>query len=205
MMKKKMKNNALILTEEFLLPALGYRIKPFSFLMLIILLNGCDNKEMTELKRYTETTLAKPGRPVEPLPPIKPFIRYLYTAEKEGLRDPFEPFFFGISGGESSETLEETGQDRYAQEILTHNKEELEYFELDSLRMVGTLEESGKLWGIIRDQDGLIYKVSNGNYMGRNFGKVETINEGEIRLREIIQGPNGKWAERSAKLSLEEE
>ncbi len=203
-MKKKMKNNAWKLGKALLLPILHYRIKPYLFVAIAVLLNGCGNKEMAELKKYAESTLAKPGRPVEPLPPIKPFVRYLYNAEKEGLRDPFEPFFFGISGGESSESLEDNGQDRYVQEILTHNKEELEYFELDSLRMVGTLEESGKLWGIIRDQDGLIYKISNGNYMGRNFGKVEAIEEGEIRLREIIQGPNGKWAERAAKLSLEE-
>ena len=199
-----MKNNAWKLGKALLLPILHYRIKPYLFVAIAVLLNGCGNKEMAELKKYTESTLAKPGRPVEPLPPIKPFVRYLYNAEKEGLRDPFEPFFFGISGGESSESLEDNGQDRYVQEILTHNKEELEYFELDSLRMVGTLEESGKLWGIIKDQDGLIYKISNGNYMGRNFGKVEAIEEGEIRLREIIQGPNGKWAERAAKLSLEE-
>ena len=71
--------------------------------------------------------------------------------------------------------------------------------------MVGTLEESGKLWGIIRDQDGLVYKVSRGNYMGRNYGKIERISEGEISLREIIQSPGGKWAERTARLSLEEE
>ncbi len=199
-----MKNNAWKLGKALLLPILHYRIKPYLFVAIAVLLNGCGNKEMAELKKYAESTLAKPGRPVEPLPPIKPFVRYLYNAEKEGLRDPFEPFFFGISGGESSESLEDNGQDRYVQEILTHNKEELEYFELDSLRMVGTLEESGKLWGIIKDQDGLIYKISNGNYMGRNFGKVEAIEEGEIRLREIIQGPNGKWAERAAKLSLEE-
>ena len=203
-MKKKMKNNAWQLSETSFLPISYLGIKQYSLVAIAFLLGGCGNKEMSELRQYTETTLAKPGRPVEPLPPIKPFVRYLYNAEKEGLRDPFEPFFFGISGGESSEALEDNGQDRYAQEILTHNKEELEYFELDSLRMVGTLEESGKLWGIIRDQDGLIYKISNGNYMGRNFGKVETIKEGEIRLREIIQGPNGKWAERAAKLSLEE-
>lgn len=200
-----MKTNSLKSIKTLFLSVLEHGIKPCFLIVFAIMLNGCGNKEMAELKRYTKSTLAKPGRPVEPLPPIKPFVRYLYTAEKEGLRDPFEPFFFGISGGEASETLEDNGQDRYTQEILTHNKEELEYFELDSLRMVGTLEESGKLWGIIKDQDGLIYKVSKGNYMGRNFGKVNTINEGEIRLREIIQGPNGKWAERTAKLSLEGE
>lgn len=177
----------------------------FFLFALVLFLSGCGNKEMAELQKYTENTLAKPGRPVEPLPPIKPYVRHLYTAEKEGLRDPFEPFFFGISGGESPESLKDNGQDRYTQEILTHNKEELEYFELDSLRMVGTLEESGKLWGIIRDQDGLIYKVSRGNYMGRNYGKIERISEGEISLREIIQSPGGKWAERTARLSLEEE
>ena len=200
-----MKTNVWILAKILFLFLSEHRIKSYFIIVFALLLNGCSNKEMAEIKRYTETTLAKPGRPVEPLPPIKPFVRYLYTAEKEGLRDPFEPFFFGISGGEASETLEDNGQDRYTKEILTHNKEELEYFELDSLRMVGTLEESGKLWGIIKDQDGLIYKVSEGNYMGRNFGKVNTISEGEIRLREIIQGPNGKWAERTAKLSLEAE
>ena len=35
-------------------------------------------------------------------------------------------------------------------EIKYRNREELEAYELDSLRMVGTLENSEDLWGIIR-------------------------------------------------------
>ena len=77
-----MKTNARKLVKTFFCSVLEHEIKPCFLIVFAILLNGCGNKEMAELKRYTKSTLAKPGRPVEPLPPIKPFVRDISIPRK---------------------------------------------------------------------------------------------------------------------------
>jgi len=182
------------------------KVLGYGFLALFnLMLAGCFSGSMEELQKYVDTTLAKQGSPVEPLPPIKAYVRYLYQGEIAGLRDPFEPFFFGNSDVDAADTIDKSIQNQYINEVLTHNREELEFFELDSLRMVGIVEGSKKMWGIIRDQDGIVYRVSEGNYIGRNFGKILSIKEREILLREIVQDSTGRWNERAASIALSEE
>jgi Tfp pilus assembly protein PilP len=89
-------------------------------------------------------------------------------------------------------------------EIKTRNREELEEFELDSLRMVGTMEDTTDHWGIIVDTDGIVHRVSVGNYMGMNIGKIVNIFEDRIELREIVKNNQGRWEERQAALALTE-
>ena len=169
------------------------------------ILSGCFSADLEELQAYADQTLAKKGSAVEPLPPIKAYVRYLYQGEIAGLRDPFDPFFFGNTEMDAADSIDKSTQNKYINEVLTHNREELEYHELDSLRMVGIVENSKEMWGIIRDQDGVIYRVAEGNYLGRNYGKIKNIREREILLREIVQDSNGRWSERAASISLSEE
>ena len=106
---------------------------------------------------------------------------------------------------DAADSIDKSTQNKYINEVLTHNREELEYHELDSLRMVGIVQNSKEMWGIIRDQDGVVYRVAEGNYLGRNYGKIKNIMEREILLREIVQDSNGRWSERAASISLSEE
>jgi type IV pilus assembly protein PilP len=87
-------------------------------------------------------------------------------------------------------------------EIKFRNREELETYELDSLRMVGTLEDQSTQWGIIRDPQGTVHRVRVGNYLGRNIGKILNIYEDKIELREIIKNVDGRWEERQAAIAL---
>ena len=169
------------------------------------ILTGCFSADLEELQAYVDDTLAKKGSAVEPLPPIKAYVRYLYQGEAAGLRDPFDPFFFGNTEMDAADSIDKSTQNKYINEVLTHNREELEYHELDSLRMVGIVQNSKEMWGIIRDQDGVVYRVAKGNYLGRNYGKIKNIREREILLREIVQDSNGRWSERPASISLSEE
>ena len=88
------------------------------------------------------------------------------------------------------------------EEIETHNPEELENFELDGLRMVGTLQNSADFWGVVLDQEGTVHRVKVGNYMGKNFGRIINIAEDKIEVREIIGDAQGSWEERAASLAL---
>ena len=56
-------------------------------------LGGCVSKDMSDLEAYKDEILARKGGNIEPLPPIKPYERYLYQASEQGLRDPFRSFF----------------------------------------------------------------------------------------------------------------
>jgi type IV pilus assembly protein PilP len=179
-----------------------------SFLLYIaaaFALSGCVSRDMSDLEQYVEEVLARKGGQIEPLPPIKPYERYLYQAAELGKRDPFESFLESKPEESKIEQITDSEQQKYTDEIMTHNREALEEFELDSLRMVGILENNDELWGIIEDNGGTVHRVQVGNYMGRNFGKIINIQEDSIELREITKSSQGQWEERQAKLALTEE
>jgi type IV pilus assembly protein PilP len=50
----------------------------------------------------------------------------------------------------------------------------------------------------------LLYRVTAGNYLGQNFGRVTAISETSISLREVVQDAAGEWVERSSTLQLQE-
>jgi type IV pilus assembly protein PilP len=181
------------------------RLRVLTALGLIVLVTGCVSKDMTDLENYSSEVLARPGGTIEPLPPIRPYERYLYQAEASHLRDPFQSIFIVKPEGPKPGEVDDPNQLAFANEINTHNREELEAHELDSLRMVGVLENEQNLWGIVRDQEGTVHRVLVGNYVGTNFGKIINIQEDRIDIREIIKDSVGRWEERAVNLSLSEE
>ncbi|MGE3772652.1 MAG: pilus assembly protein PilP [Gammaproteobacteria bacterium] len=179
-----------------------------SALLLVALgvaLSGCVNRDKSDLEDYVAQVLSRKGGQIEPLPPIKPYERYLYQSAEQGLRDPFTPFTEQAQKQEEIAAAPDAAQQAYNDEILAHNREELEGFELDSLRMVGTLQDDSELWGIVRDNAGTVHRVQVGNYLGRNYGKILNIQEDRIDLREIVKDDEGRWEEREASLALAEE
>jgi len=162
-----------------------------------VALSGCVERNMSDLKAYSEEILARKVKPPDDLRPFPPYEVYSYSSVDGA--DPFEPFYKAdapppvggpVAGGSG------------IQPNLDRNREELENFSLDSLRMMGTLELDEELWGIVRSPDGTIHRVQVGNYVGRNHGKVVGISEESIDLNEIIQDGRGGWQERDAALAL---
>jgi len=177
----------------------------FSLAALAALNAGCVSKDMSDLENYTAEVLSRKGGSIEPLPPIKPYERYLYRGEELGLRDPFQSFLEEEATVDAGAAATGPRQQEFQNEIMTHNREELESFELDSLRMVGLLENADALWGIVTDQAGIVHRVTVGNYIGRNYGKITNIQEDRIDIREIVKDSRGQWEERAASLALSEE
>jgi len=149
--------------------------------------------------------MARPGGRIEPLPEIKPYEAYSYEAGKLESRNPFK-LFYVIDKPEIEEGSVDDGlTEEMERELRNRNREELEQFELDSLRMVGTLDNETNNWAIVLDPNGVVHRVSVGNYIGINVGKIINIYEDRIDLREIVQDSNGRWEEREAALALIEE
>ena len=167
-----------------------------------LMLGGCLSDDMASLQSYAEEIKARKGGYIEPLPEIKPVERYLYQSVSR--RDPFSSNF--RDDDQPSSVVVDSEQQRSLQrEVRERNKEELEHFELDGLRMVGTLELASSLWGVVQDPDGTIYRVKEGNYMGRNYGKILSISEEKIELREIVKDLQGAWEERQAAVALSDD
>lgn len=156
------------------------------------LVAGCGG-DMDDLDRYINEIKARPGGRIEPLPEIKPYEVFTYTADAEGFRSPFVPDApQAVAGGSINDTRPDPDRSR----------EYLESFPLDSLQMVGTLELGGVNYGLVQTSDGLIHRVVPGNYMGQNDGRIVRITESEIELVEIISDGIGGYLEREAAISL---
>jgi type IV pilus assembly protein PilP len=167
---------------------------------------GCVNRDKSDLENYVGDVLKRPGGQIEPLPPIRPYQRYLYQSAEAKLRDPFQTFANQAPDKAiAAEHNNDAEQQRYADEVAAHNREELEGFELDSLRMVGTLQNDDELWAIIQDNAGAVHRVQIGNYLGRNYGKILNIQEESLELREVVRDSDGRWEERQASLALNQE
>lgn len=164
--------------------------------VLSLTLPGCSGGVDEELRSYTERVLKRKAKPLPPPDPPEPY--FVYTYSGEGV-DPFKPFF----QEPEKEALEDDAGGEWAP-IAGRIKEELEGHPLDSLRMVGTLEQGTEGWGVILSRDGTVYRVQVGNYMGQNYGKIIAILEDRIELEERARDTRGKWQLREASLALAE-
>ncbi len=143
-----------------------------------------------ELARFIEDTRKEPGGRVEPIPEVKPYETFVYSAAD--MRSPFVP---GGSGASSAAGLRPDSK---------RNREFLEQFSLDTLKMVGTLKLGGHMFGLVQTKDGLVHRVSEGNYMGQADGRITEITPAKISLTEIVPDGLGGYMERPAALGLNE-
>ncbi len=162
--------------------------------VLLLGLAACTG-DMSDLRQYIETTKGKYQGRVDELPNFQPYQSYNYNGFD--FRDPFqEPA--------SQQPVEQAGSSGPTPDA-ERRKEPLEFFPLDSLKMVGTLEQKGEIWGLVRDPEGTIHRVQPGNHAGENYGEITKIGEDGISLLEIIPDGLGAWIEREVSLSIGEE
>jgi len=170
-------------------------MRKFIPLMVPLLLAGCANKDMSDLHGYVDEVKGRPPSGIEPIPEIKQVVGFVYAAKNR--RDPFTP-------QEDETAATETVLDNGIRPDPNRRKEELESFSLDSLRMVGTLEQDEQTWGLVKTNDGTIHRVATGNYMGQNDGKITRISEDKIELIELVPTGSG-FLEKEAAVALGEE
>ncbi|MET0067013.1 MAG: pilus assembly protein PilP [Candidatus Thiodiazotropha sp.] len=161
----------------------------------VLTLAGCANPHLDQLQQDVAEIKARPPGRIEPLPEIKQIETFLYSSV--GRRNPFIDML-----GEETDAAGIAGNG--LRPDLNRRKEELESYPLDSIRMVGTLEQKGIAWGLVKTKEGTVHKVKNGNYMGQNHGRIMLITEDRIELNEIVQDGSGGYIERQASLALAE-
>ncbi len=160
-----------------------------------VALGGCTGGSMQDLQAYVQQVKSRPTAPIEPIPEIRQIETFTYVAGDRP--DPFSP----VAGAqEQAQQPKSSGP----HPDFLRPKEELEQFPLDSLRMVGTLEQQRVRWALVRSKDRVIHRVKAGNYLGQNNGQISRITENKIELTEIVPDGQGGYRERQASLELTE-
>ena len=178
----------------------AYNISPIFWVLLAIsitfLLPSC-GREMRDLEDYVVEVKSREPPGIDPIPEVKPYQSFKYLANNE--RNPFDSSIF---------------QAKIVQNIRNRNSTIspdpnrtpafLENFPLDTLRMVGTLEQKGMLWALVQTPEKTIQRISKGDYLGQNNGKVLNVSVARIKLEEIIPDGFGGWRKRDGNIALSE-
>lgn len=163
-----------------------------SFICLGLLSISACSQDVSDLQTFIAQAKSSHVGSVKPLPQFKPYESFSYSAAD--LRDPF------VATVDLEE--DETTKTSLLNPDSTRPRQPLEVFPLDTLRMVGILEQNENLWGLIKDPKSIVHRVQVGNYMGQNEGRITEINESAIFLVEIVPDGIGGYIERDASIAI---
>jgi len=160
------------------------------------ILSGCNSTSIADLDEYFASERAKPAAPISPIPEVKPYLRYVYPEHE---KDPFDVAM--LAPDIDTKKVVDSGIDI----DTTRVPEFLEGFPLDSLKMVGTVEKDNTLWALVKIPDGAVQSVRAGNYMGQNYGKIISISDATMIMKETVPNGLGGYKERDMTMTLSQE
>ena len=176
-----------------ILKKFNFSYKSAALIVLVSLaLAGCGSDNVSDLQSFVQKIKAKTPAPIPPLPKVKSYETYVY--DETTLRDPFQP----------SIARKVVRSNNNLRPNMRRQREVLEQFPLDTLNMVGSLEQGGERWALIRSQEGTLYRTKKGRYIGLDYGEIIRVTESEIVLQETVPDGLGGWVRRQATLSVSE-
>jgi type IV pilus assembly protein PilP len=164
-------------------------------LMATLLLAGCGDSDVREVRGWMEQVKRDTRPAVKPLPEPKDFLPYAY-----GAKDAVDPFDANKLLGELARAAATSNNPN--QPDLQRPREQLETFPLDTMQMVGTMEKGGTRFALLQIERAL-YQVKAGQRIGQNFGVVTHVGEDAVDIRETVQDAAGEWTGRMTKLELQ--
>jgi len=162
-------------------------------MILPFTLSACGNETHSDLELFVKNSGNGLRGQVVPVPEVQPYSHFPYTAFD--IPNPFKPRKNKLAKSEGGGL----------QPDFSRRKEPLEKFPLESLKMVGSLEQNEKSFALVKAPDSTLHRVKEGGYLGQNFGLISDISESEVNLKEIVQDSTGDWSERISTLMLEDQ
>jgi type IV pilus assembly protein PilP len=171
------------------------KVGSLTLIVVSALLFGCDgSRDFSDLQAYMDQVRAKPKGSIEPLPKFQPYEAFTYSAAS--MRNPFQPpVKIDLANRQKGSQLVKPDENRA--------KQFLEGFNIEVFEMVGTLSDTKGVFALVRGAGG-VHRVKVGDYLGRNDGRIVSINEGQIDVVEIVPDGDGGWLERPRSISLKE-
>lgn len=162
---------------------------------VVLALSGCQ-RDTADLQQYIQEVHARPGGDIEPMPTVDPHEPYLYPGYE---RSPFDSTVIA-----RPVPAEPTGIPGEVDVDFDRPREPLESYPLDSLRLVGSMEQEGVSYALVRTPDRTIQSVTAGNYIGQNFGRIIEVSPQKVRLIEVVPDAFGGYMERENSIALSE-
>jgi type IV pilus assembly protein PilP len=166
------------------------RLKSTVICFSLLTVSAC-SQDTSDLRTFIAETKSSHVGSVKPIPQFKPYESFSYSAGD--LRDPFVA---------NVDLDDDTTKTSLLNPDSTRPKQPLEAFPLDTLSMVGILEQNDQLWGLIKDPQNVVHRVQVGNYMGQSEGRILEINDSAIFLVEIVPDGIGGYIERDASIAI---
>jgi type IV pilus assembly protein PilP len=157
-------------------------------------LSACSGGAHDDLDQFIQDAGQGMHGKVDPIPEVKPYEPFIYEAFNEP--EPFKPRKLKPSSGSGGGLI---------QPDLNRRKEALEAFELEKLKMVGTLEQNNVYYALIKAPDNSLHRVKTGNHIGVNYGTIVAISAGDVKVKEIVEDSAGDWSEKENSIALVEE
>jgi type IV pilus assembly protein PilP len=173
-------------------------MKTLRFVLTISLLSflqGCGSGgDFSDLQSFMDDVRAKPKGAIEPVPKFQPYEAFTYGASS--LRSPFQP----------PVKIDMVRREKGSQEVKPDEarvKQFLEGFNIEVFEMVGTLANADGVFALVSGAGG-VHRVKVGDFLGRNYGRILSIDEAKVDVVEIVPDGEGGWLERPRSLSLKE-
>ena len=161
---------------------------------LALALGACGGKDFSDLDQFMAEKKARPGGVIAPIPTFKAYEPFAYSATR--MRSPFDRPI-------AVRDIARLAGKNAIKPDMERPKEFLEQFTFDSLSMVGTLARGGREWALVRDPDGGIHRVTEGNFLGRDHGRVVELTDTYLAVVEIVSdGTSDGWVERPRTIEL---
>lgn len=168
----------------------------FSALSLLVIsgcFGGANDSDITD---FINETKRRPKGEIEPIPSFRPYQPFAYDAQR--LRDPFEQ-----PVSEIQDIVVGTGES--VEPDPNRPREPLEEVNFAELSMQGTYRDGGNiLWAIINNGQGQVIPVREGNYMGKNHGRIVSLSSNQVNVIEIVPDGVEGWLQRPRSLKLEQ-
>lgn len=173
-------------------------MKRLVVLLCIAGLTGCSDPQLGQLdKTLAEIRRAADGKApevVEELP--------AYPSLDYRLSDARSPFL-APEGVRENVLQVEQAVSEFAPD-QQRAQEPLERFQLQTLRLVGTLRMGEQQVALIEPPEGEVVSVREGDYLGTNHGLINQIEPQGITIVERVFSPQQGWQQRQVTLTLEE-
>ena len=121
-----------------------------------------------------------------PLPPLRGAPVAAYRAAHRP--DPFRSHSAAAAPNHAGGTTTGPGGDRARQPLEQHP--------LAQLLLVGTLAANGARHALVRAPDGGIHRLTQGDYLGRDHGRIHAVHDTFVELVEMVRDGAGGWQRR---------
>lgn len=167
----------------------------FYLIAITATLTGCvGGDDFSDLQSFMDQERARPKGSIEPLPKFQPYEAFTYSAA--ALRSPFQP----------PVKIDLASQQKGSKNVKPDEsrvRQFLEGFNIETFEMVGVLGNQGISYALVRGAGG-VHRIKIGDYLGRNHGRVTSIDEAKVDVIEIVPDGEGGWLERPRSLTLKE-